>query len=132
MPTLRSTTRIPLPGIGLVLTLLFGSLLASPGCQELVHMGQISDRESAFAINDARIEQQTEDGGWKLLGKTDGGGRWWIMKQKVKGGGAIRITKPGYYSVRMGESEFLQSMNLIMIPTGGAGAGDELDTGLSR
>ena len=94
-------------------------------------MGQISDRESAFAINDARIEQQTEDGGWRLLGKTDGGGRWWIMKDRVKGGGAIRITKPGYYPLRMAEGEFIQSMNLLMIPTGGAGTGEDLDAGLN-
>jgi hypothetical protein len=95
-------------------------------------MGQVSDRESAFAINDARIEQQTPDGGWRLLGRTDGGGRWWIMKDKIQDGGPIRITKPGYFAIRMSESEFLQSMNLIMIPTGGAGVSDDLDAGLNR
>ena len=74
------------------------------GCQELVHMGQISDRESSWRVIGAMIEQQQADGSWKTLGETDGGGRWWIMKDQIRGGGRIRISKPGYYTRTMGES----------------------------
>ena len=87
-------------------------------------MGQISDRESAFAIGNARIEQQEEDGSWKPLGKTDGNGRWWIMKEDIRSGGTIRIQKPGYYPLHMSESEFLQEYNLLLIPTGGMSLGE--------
>lgn len=87
------------------------------GCQELVHMGQISDGESAFSIRDARIEQQQEDRSWKRLGETDGNGKWWIFKDKIRSGGRIRITKPGYYPLTMRDGEFLQQANLLMIPS---------------
>jgi hypothetical protein len=93
-------------------------------CQELVHMGQISDRESGFAIGNARIRQQQEDRSWKLLGKTDGNGRWWIMKEDLRSGGLIGISKPGYLSLSVSESEFLQEHNLLMIPTGRMSPGD--------
>lgn len=100
-------------------------LCASTGCQELVHMGQLSDRETASSVGGARIEQQTGEGGWKYLGETDGNGRWWILKDKVKGNGGIRITKPGYYTLRMAANEFMTTTNIIMIPTGGTGLEDE-------
>lgn len=106
-----------------VLVTLAGVVLLS-GCQELVHMGQISDREAAFAVGNARIDQQQRDGTWKSLGATDGNGKWWIMKEKVKGGGRVRITKPGYFPVYMTDSQFLQEVNIMMIPSGGAGATD--------
>jgi hypothetical protein len=95
------------------------------GCQELVHMGQISDRDSSGSVPGVLIEQQQSDGTWKNLGETDGGGRWWIMKNKVHGGGRIRITKPGYYSRTMREAEFLQENNILMVP----GGGGDLDEG---
>ncbi len=97
------------------------------GCQELVHMGQISDREAAFAVGNARIDQQQPDGTWKNLGTTDGNGKWWIMKEKVKSGGRIRISKPGYFPVYLTDSQFLQEVNIMMIPTGGAGATDAVE-----
>jgi hypothetical protein len=106
-----------------------GLLFLLTGCSELVHEGQISDRESAFTVGDVRIEQQAEDGGWRLLGKTDGRGRWWILKDRIKGGGMIRISKAGYYPIRQSENEFLQSINLLMIPSGSAGSGDDLGGG---
>ena len=110
--------------------LLLGLLAPLSGCNEFVHMGQISDRESGFAINDARIEQRQDDGGWKRLGdNTDGNGKWWIMKDRIKGGGDIRITKPGYYPMRLAESEFIASVNLMMIPTGAAGPTDDIRGG---
>ncbi|MBI5762430.1 MAG: hypothetical protein HZA51_02765 [Planctomycetes bacterium] len=91
-----------------------------PACQEYVHMGQISDREGAFSINNVRIEQQQTDGSWKNLGSTDGNGRWWIIKEKINGGGRIRLSKNGYYTIMMGESEFLQQYNIVLAPTGGS------------
>jgi hypothetical protein len=94
------------------------------GCQELVHMGQISDRESSWSIPGVTIEQQQSDGTWKHVGETDGGGRWWIMKEKLQGGGRIRVSKPGYYTRTMRESEFLQENNILLVP-GGEGDLDE-------
>jgi hypothetical protein len=88
------------------------------GCQELVHMGQISDRESSWSVPGVLIEQQQPDGTWSTLGETDGGGRWWVMKEKIHGGGRIRVSKPGYYSRTMRESEFLQENNILLVPGG--------------
>ncbi len=87
------------------------------GCQEFVYMGQLSDRESSRSINNAKCEQQQSDGEWKLLGTTDGNGRWWILKEKIQGGGQIRLTKPGYFPRTLSENEFLSDPNLLMIPS---------------
>jgi hypothetical protein len=95
------------------------------GCQELVHMGQISDRESSWGIPGATIEQQQADGSWRTLGETDGGGRWWILKDKIRGGGRVRVSKAGYYARTMRESEFLQENNIVLLP----GAEGDLDEG---
>jgi len=81
-------------------------------------MGQISDREASWAISGALIEQQKSDGTWREIGETDGGGRWWIMKDRIKGGGRIRITKPGYFPRTLAEAEFMQETNIMMIPSG--------------
>lgn len=108
---------------------LAGCLICGTGCQELVHMGQISDRQSAWSVNDVLIEQQQSDGSWKQLGRTDGNGRWWIIKDKFSGGGKVRLSKPGYYSITMPEAEFLQQNNLLMIPSGEAEMGDDYGTG---
>lgn len=89
-------------------------------------MGQISDREGGFAVNNVLIEQQQPGGQWKKLGNTDGNGRWWIIKDTVSGGGKIRLSKPGYHTQLMSESEFLQQMNIVMVPTGGRGVEDEM------
>ncbi len=116
MPHRRSSTcqRPCVLGAGvLVLALAF----LPAGCQEFVHMGQISDGESAFSIRDARIDQQQADGSWKRLGETDGNGEWWILKDKIRSGGKVRITKPGYYPLVMRDGEFLQQINLLMIPS---------------
>jgi len=88
-------------------------------------MGQLSDQEAAFSIGNAKIEQQQEDGSWKLLGNTDGNGRWWIMKKEVRSGGRIRITKPGYHPLHLQESKFLQEYNLLMIPSDYMGSGED-------
>jgi hypothetical protein len=87
-------------------------------------MGQVSDREASWAVGGALIEQQRSDGTWKEIGETDGGGRWWILKDRIKGGGRIRITKPGYFPRTMAEAEFMQETNIMMIPTG---AGDRME-----
>jgi len=81
-------------------------------------MGQISDREGAFSINNVKIEQQQTNGSWKHLGDTDGNGRWWIIKEWIKGGGQVRLSKPGYYAITMSESEFLQQVNIVMMSSG--------------
>ncbi len=94
-------------------------------CAELAKFGQLSDREGAFSIGNAKIEQQQDDDSWKQLGKTDGHGRIWILKKDIDSGGRIRITKSGYYPLVMEEGEFLQDDNLLMTPSGGGdwGAG---------
>ncbi|MFH1417642.1 MAG: hypothetical protein ABII12_05065 [Planctomycetota bacterium] len=84
-------------------------------------MGQLSDQESSRSVNRANIEQRQSDGDWKVLGTTDGNGRWWIMKEKIQGGGQIRIMKSGYYPLTMSESEFLNEPNLLMIPSSSKG-----------
>ncbi len=110
---------------------LAGIVLIVPlgACQELVHMGQLSDRESAFAISNAIIRQQQEDGSWKSLGKTDGNGRWWIMKDEIAAGGMIWISKPGYHPLSMYESDFLQENSLLMITTGRMSPGEVVGPG---
>ena len=95
------------------------------GCTEFSHFGQISDRESAFSINDVKIEQQKPGGAWKTIGYTDGKGKWNIFKVKIGGGGKIRFTKPGYDTLVMYENEFLQQTNILMTPTGESRFGDE-------
>lgn len=105
--------------------LLVVTLLVGAGCQEFVHMGQISDREASWAVAGALIEQQRSDGAWKELGETDGGGRWWIMKERIKGGGRVRISKPGYFTRTMAENEFMQETNILMVPTGGSNPVDD-------
>lgn len=95
---------------------LLGALVLLSGCGELVHMGQISDRESAFAVNGVEIEQQQPDGSWKELGTTDGRGRWWILKDQIKPGRPVRLKKRGYRTEVMSDSEFMQQNNMIMMP----------------
>jgi hypothetical protein len=102
-----------------------GAMLLLGGCKEFVHMGQISDRQSAWSISGVLIEQQQVDGSWKQLNRSDGNGKWWILKDNIHGGGKIRLSKSGYYSVTMPEAEFLQQSNLLMIPSGEAEVGDE-------
>jgi hypothetical protein len=97
------------------------------GCQEFVHMGQISDRDSSRSIGSASIEQKQSDGSWKLLDQTDGNGRWWIMKSEVGGGGRIRISKPGYYPKVIPENEFMQEHSLLLVPSGAGGFGDDAE-----
>jgi len=92
---------------------------------EFSHFGQISDREGAFSINDVKIEQQKPGGGWRVLGTTDGKGKWNIFKAQIKDGGRIRLSKPGYETLVMYENEFLQQNNIILTPTGESRFGDE-------
>jgi len=91
-------------------------VLLAGGCQEFVHMGQVSDQLSASSVNAVTIEQQQVDGSWKYLGETDGNGRWWIMKNEIKAGRRIRLTKPGYQPKLMSDTDFLQQHNLTMLP----------------
>jgi hypothetical protein len=95
------------------------------GCTEFSHFGQISDRESAFSINDVKIEQQKPGGAWKTIGYTDGKGKWNIFKVNIGGGGKVRFSKPGYETLVMYESEFLQQNNILMRATGETQYGDE-------
>jgi hypothetical protein len=95
------------------------------GCMEFSHFGQVSDREGAFAVNDVKIEQQEAGGRWRTIGETDGKGKWNILKMQIKGGGRIRMSKPGYQTLILNESEFLQQDNIVMSPTGDSRFGDE-------
>jgi hypothetical protein len=86
-------------GIALRLALPLWPALAAAwlsGCTEFSHFGQISDRESAFSVNDVKIEQQKPGGAWKTLGYTDGKGKWNIFRMHIGGGGKVRFSKPGY------------------------------------
>jgi hypothetical protein len=105
----------------LVMSLALG--LGVTGCQELVHMGQVSDRDGAFSVGGVKIDQMKADGSWHQLGMTDGNGRWWILKEKMEGGGKIRLSKPGYYPIVMTEAEFIQQVNLVITPTGASSSG---------
>ena len=102
------------------------------GCTEFSHFGQVSDREGAFAVNDVRIEQQESGGRWRTLGVTDGKGKWNIFKVQIKGGGRVRLSKPGYQTLILNESEFLQQDNIVMSPTGDSRFGDEYLKGQLR
>lgn len=111
-----SASRRPRAGRATRLALLTLAL-AAPGCSELVHEGVISDRETSRPIPTARIEQM-RGGEWRELGETDGRGRWWIMKHDIKGGGRIKLSKPGYYADTLPESEFLGGQSFLLVPTG--------------
>ncbi len=95
------------------------------GCMEFSHFGQVSDREGAFSVNNVKIEQHGPEGGWRVIGYTDGKGKWNIFKINIKGGGRIRLSKPGYQTLILNESEFLQQDNIVMSPTGDSRFGDE-------
>lgn len=95
------------------------------GCMEFSHFGQVSDREGAFAVNNVKIEQHGPEGGWRVIGHTDGKGKWNIFKTNIKGGGRIRLSKPGYQTLILNESEFLQQDNIVMSPVGDSRFGDE-------
>ncbi|MBX3396209.1 MAG: hypothetical protein KF841_12670 [Phycisphaerae bacterium] len=88
--------------------------LLSTGCVEFNHFGQISDRQGTWPVNDVVISQQQSDGSWKRIGNSDGKGKWNILKANIKGGGRIKLEKPGYYTLNMSESEFLQQNNILL------------------
>jgi hypothetical protein len=104
--------------------LLVLSAVAFAGCVEFSHFGQVSDRDSAWAVNNVKIEQQQSDGGWKQIGVTDGKGKFNIFKTQISGGGRIRLSKPGYQTVIMGEPDFLQQVNIVLVPSEGSGKQD--------
>lgn len=83
-------------------------------CVEYAHFGQVSDRQGTWPVNNVNISQQQSDGSWKDIGVTDGKGRWNILKARISGGGRVKLHKPGYYTVLMSESEFLQQSNILM------------------
>ena len=100
------------------------ALSALAGCMEFVHFGQISDREAAWSVGDVKIEQQLGDGSWKQLGRSDGRGRFSVLKNEIKGGGRVRLSKPGYHTITMSEGEFLMQNNLLMNPSEDPGGKD--------
>ena len=93
------------------------ALCAMVGCTEFAHMGRISDREAAGPVNSVKIEQLRPDGTWKQLGRTDGHGYFQVYKHEIVGGGRIRLSKPGYHTLNMSESEFLMENSMLMSPT---------------
>jgi len=103
---------------------LFGA--ASLACTEFVHWGHISDRENSWGINGVEIAQKQDDGSWKVIGSSDGHGRWEVFKDRIKGGGTIRVSKKGYYSVEMTEAEFLQKHVILMQESGGSDYGESV------
>ncbi|HWL95296.1 MAG TPA: hypothetical protein VNT79_17380, partial [Phycisphaerae bacterium] len=78
------------------------------GCTEFTHFGQVSDRQGTWPVNDVRISQQQGDGQWRPIGTTDGKGKWNIQKAAIGAGGRVKFEKPGYQTVVLSESEFLQ------------------------
>lgn len=86
------------------------------GCSEFVLEGIVSDRETARPISDVSISQRCAET-WKELGETDGRGRYWILKTDVRGGGKIRLAKPGYRPTELLESEFMTGQSFILVPT---------------
>ncbi len=109
---------------GLTISLLSACVLFS-GCVEFAHFGQVMDRESSGSVNDVKIEQQRQGGGWETLGHTDGKGRWNILKYKISGGGRVRLSKRGYRTVIMPESDFLQQNNILLMPDQTNGLSEE-------
>lgn len=75
-------------------------------------------------VNDVRIEQQQSDGVWKTIGHSDGKGAWNIFKAQIKGGGRVRLSKPGYATIVMDESDFLSQNVIMMAPTSQDNWGD--------
>ena len=106
---------------------LLAAALSSAGCVEFVHWGHISDREGTWGIGGVEISQKQADGTWKTIGKSDGKGKWEVFKNTVSGGGKIRLRKPGYYTITMPESEFMQQHLILMQATGEAGYGEQSD-----
>ncbi len=90
--------------------------LFATGCSELVLEGIISDREYARPLPYVQISQR-HSGSWKTLGETDGRGRYWIMKDTVKGGGRVRFSKEGYHPAEVTEGEFLTGQSFILVPS---------------
>ncbi len=84
------------------------------GCTEFVHWGHVSDRDNTWGVGNVEIAQQQSDGGWRVIGGSDGKGRYEVFKSRVEGGGKIRMRKTGYYDVVMEEAEFLQTHQVLM------------------
>ncbi|MCB9852995.1 MAG: hypothetical protein H6819_07860 [Phycisphaerales bacterium] len=95
-------------------------------CTEFVHWGHISDRENSWGINGVEIAQKQPSGKWEIIGGSDGKGRWEVFKNRIKGGGTIRVSKPGYYTIEMSEAEFLQKHVILMQSTGGEDSDESL------
>lgn len=84
------------------------------GCTEFVHWGHVSDRDNTWGVGNVEIAQQQAEGGWRVIGGSDGKGRYEVFKSRVGGGGKIRMRKTGYYDVVMEEAEFLQTHQVLM------------------
>lgn len=111
--TARRRPWCPRASFNRIVTILSVGLLVT-GCVEFNHFGQISDRQGTWPVNDVIISQQQSDGSWKRIGSSDGKGKWNILKANIKGGGRIKLEKPGYYTLNMSESEFLQQNNILL------------------
>lgn len=112
--------RVAIPGL---LMLFAGTQVA---CTEFVHWGHISDRENSWGINAVEIAQKQPEGNWKVIGSSDGKGRWEVYKNRIEGGGKIRVSKRGYYTIEMSEAEFLQKHVILMQATEGSDFGDSV------
>ena len=126
---MRSTseTKRSAPWLRLVFVLLLAAIPATQlACVEFVHWGHISDRENTWGINGVQIEQKQPDGSWRKIGETDGKGRWEVFKKDVHGGGTIRVSKRGYYTIEMTEAEFMQKNMILMQETGSGDVGEGL------
>jgi hypothetical protein len=89
--------------------------LLAGGCSEFVLEGIISDRETARPLPYVAITQRHKSN-WKELGKTDGRGRYWVLKETVTGGGNVRFSKDGYHPAEVTEGEFLTGQSFILVP----------------
>jgi len=107
--------RRPVAGTTRVALVAVFAVLAS-GCSEFVLEGIISDRETARPLPFVEITQRNK-GSWKDLGQTDGRGRYWIMKENVKGGGRVRFSKEGYHPAEVTEGEFLTGQSFLLVPS---------------
>lgn len=100
------------------------AFLLNAGCTEFVHWGHVDDRDGVGGVNGVEISQKLSGGRWRRLGETDGKGKWSIFKSEIHGGGEIRLRKPGYKTLILPESQFLQKGLILMQSIDGSGYDD--------
>lgn len=99
--------------------------LTPTACVEFSYFGHVRDSGSTLAVGGVEISQQQPNGSWKLLARSDGKGKLNIFRSKFGGGGRVRLRKPGYRTLMLLESEFLQETQFLMKRTGDIGYGEE-------